>query len=272
MKPKLLALLFAASLWGYGDGIVYWAPHGCDEGKTAASRHGGHGRGETAMFAAMNLEGNASAKLILPDLSVQPLTFRLNTVMLPKPPMGGYYAMVTESNGSNSVSSAVRYLSLQGRPAKISPTKLTALPKADLEIVPDPLHREHDRYTASKSYRFVLKYKNTPLAATPVVLETHNHTTQHYTSDAKGIVTVTLPNDFSGVRVGRSENRPGEFLLSTQHRDGETLYTSTFSMPYYVNPNDYWQSQRSGAGAILAGFLGGLLLYRRHKKQGVSRG
>jgi hypothetical protein len=263
MKRTLLILLLGASLWGYGEGIVYWAPHGCDEGKAAAARHGGHGKGESAMFALMNSEGNTSAKLILPNLTEKPLDFTANTVMLPKPPMGGYYAMAAEGNDTHTTYSAIRYLSLHGRPAGISPTKLTALPKAALEIVPDPLHREHDRYTASKSYRFLLRFQGKPLADTAVTLETHGTPAQTYTTDSTGGFSITLPNDFKNVQVGRSENRPSEFLLSTQHREGEHLYKSSFSMPYYLNPNDFWQSQTYGAVAIFIGFLGGLLLYRR---------
>jgi hypothetical protein len=180
--------------------------------------------------------------------------------------------MVAEGNGTNGIYSAIRYLSLQGRPSKISPTKLTALPKASLEIVPNPLHREHDRYTASKSYQFILRFHDKALANTTVSLETHNTPAQTVTTDAAGKFTITLPNDFKNVQIGRSENKPSEFLLSTQYRDGETLYQSSLTMPYSLNPNDYWQSQTYGAGAIFIGFLGGLFLYQRHKKQGVTRG
>lgn len=266
MKQLLFSLLLGISLWGYGDGAIYWAPHGCDEGKATASKHGGHGKGESAMFALMNSEVNASARLIRPDLSENNLTFTLNTVMLPKPPMGGYYTMVAEGNDTNSTYNAIRYLSLQGRPAKVSPTKLTALPKTVLEIVPDPLHREHDRYTASKSYRFLLHFQGKPLINTAVTLETHNTPAQTYTTDNTGAFSITLPNDFKNVQVGRSENKPSEFLLTTQYRDGKHLYKSTLTMPYSLNPNDYWQSQTYGAGAIFIGFLGGLLVYRRTKK------
>lgn len=272
MKKILFFLLLGVSLWGYGKGVLYWAPHGCDEGKATASKHGGHGKGESAMFALMNSEENTSAKLILPDLSEKALSFTLNTVMLPKPSMGGYYAMVAEVSTATRVQSAVRYLSLQGRPAKVSPALLTALSKSALEIVPDPLHREHDRYTASKSYRFILKFQNKPLKNATVTLETHKTPIQNYMSDERGSFTITLPNDFTDVRVGRSENKPSEFLLSVHHNDNFTAYTSTFSMPYHINPNDFWQSQSWGIGAIFLGFLGGIFLYRRHKKQGVSRG
>jgi len=266
MKKILFSLLVGVSLWGYGDGAIYWTPHGCDDGKATASKHGGHGKGESAMFALMNSEANASAYLILPDLSEQNLTFKRNTLMLPKPSMGGYYAIVAEGNTTNGVYSAIRYLSLQGRPAKVSPTLLTAISKSALEIIPDPLHREHDRYTASKSYHFLLHFQGKPLINTTVTFETHDTPAQTYTTDQTGAFSITLPNDFKNVKVGRSENKPSEFLLSTQHRDGERLYKSTLTMPYSLNPNDYWQSQTYGAGAIFIGFIGGLLVYRRTKK------
>ncbi|KFN40468.1 MAG: hypothetical protein JU82_02870 [Sulfuricurvum sp. MLSB] len=271
MKNTLLILLLGTSLWGYGEGALYWTPHGCDEGKAAASKHGGHGKGESAMFAAMNLDGNATARLVSPDLSVKELRFNQNTVMLPAPKIGGYYAMVAESNVSGNVYSAVRYLSLHGRPVKVSPTKLTAAPKAALEIVPDPLHREHDRYTASKSYRFLVRFENKPLGNANVTLETHNTPARTVKTDASGSLSLTLPNDFKNVRTGRSENKSSEFLLTVRYDEDMTQYVSTFSMPYYVNPNDYWQSQSLGAGAIFIGFLGGLFLYRRSKK-GVNHG
>jgi len=270
MKTLILTLLVSTSVWGYGDNVLYWVPHTCDEGKKTASAHGGHGRGETSMFAAMNLDGNATAHLVLPDLSVKNLEMNLNTVMLPKPPMGGYYALVVNQQTPQGINSAVRYLSLHGRPAKISPTRLTALPKSDLEIVPNPLHREHDRYTASKQYRFTVMFQGKPLPDASVSLETRRTKSTPYLSDAKGNITVDLPNDFENVNVGRSENRPSEFLLTVEHRSGMSDYVSTFSMPYYVNPNDYWQSQELGAGAMVIGFLGGLLLYRRTK--GVNHG
>jgi len=272
MKKTILALLSAATLWGYGDGAIYWTPHGCDDGKKTASKHGAHAKGESAMFALMNTEANAHAHLILPDLSEKPLSFKQNTVMLPRPPMGGYYAMVAEGHYRNQTFSAIRYLSLHGRPCKVSPTRLTALLKTDLEIIPDPLHREHDLYTASKAYRFLLHFQGNPLINTAVTLETHDTPAHTYTTDQTGAFSITLPNDFKNVKVGRSENKPSEFLLTTQYHDGEHLYKSTLSMPYSLNPNDYWQSQSYGAGAIFIGFLGGLFLYRRSKKTGVTRG
>lgn len=224
------------------------------------------------MFALMNLESNSSASLIQPNLNKEPLEFKANTVMLPKPPMGGYYAMVAEVNTSEATYSAIRYLSLHGRPAGISPTKLTALPKTMLEIVPSPLHREHDRYTGSKSYRFIAMFEGKPLANTAIVLETHNSAPQTFTTDAKGVAEITLPNDFKNVTSDRRSNKPSEFLLTLRHDTEDKHYVTTFSMPYSANPNDFWQSQEWGAGAIFIGFFGGLLIYRRQNAKGVKRG
>lgn len=263
MQKILASLFLAASLWGYGEGVTYWAPHGCETGKKTS--HGSHGRGEKTMLSAMNQDGNGSVRLILPDLSTRPLVLEQNTLTLPKPTMGGYYALVLEERTDTQISSAVRYLSQNGRPAKISPTLLTALGKTDLEIVPSPLHREHDRYTASKEYRFIIRFLDQPLGNMPVTLETLNGTVQAYTSDANGEIVITLPNDFTDVKIGRGQNKPSEFLLYTRHADGAMGYESALSMPYSPNPNDYWQSQELGAGAILIGFLGGMLLYRRFK-------
>lgn len=270
MKTLLLPLLVSTAMWGYGENALYLAPHPGAGGGKPASAHGGHGHGKETRFAAMNLEGNATAKLILPDLTVRPLVLHRNTLSLPKPSVGGYYALVLESKTPERTQSAVRYLSQFGRPAKVSPTRLTALPKSPLEIVPNPLHREHDRYTASKTYRFTVMFENHPLPNASVRFETNQNTAKEYRTDPQGGVSLELPDDFQNVKVGRSENLPGEFLLTVEHRSTQSDYVSTLSMPYYVNPNDYWQSQKLGAGTMLLGFLGGLFLYRRTK--GVNHG
>jgi len=272
MKKTFLSLLLSVTLWGYGEGTVFWAPKPSDTGEKANAKHGGHGMGETNMFTAIGLEGNGSATLRGPDLSLISLPMEGDTLTLPKSSMGGYYALVFKQHTAEQINTAIRYLSMQGRPVKISPTRLIALPKADLEILPHPLHREHDRYTASKAYRFLITFRGKALSSAPIILETRNHSSLTSISDQNGIVEFTLPNDFHAVRIGKSDNKPSEFLIQTHYHDTEALYVTTFSMPYHPNPNDYWQSQRLGAGAIVLGFLGGLFIYRRTKSKGVKRG
>lgn len=267
MKRVLLSLLLTASAWGMGENLLYLAPHDCDMSKKPT--HGDHS--EPTMFQAMNLEGNATARLVSPDLSVRDLAMEEAFVDLPKGKMGGYYALVVSHTDGSVSETAIRYLSRNGRPVKISPTKLTALPKSDLEIVPDPLFREHDRYTGSKIYRFKVTFHGTPLSNVPLSLETSNKTRHRYTTDPQGYARITLPDDFTNVKPGRG-NRPAEFLLHTRHSDGGRLYVTSFAMPYSPNPNDHWQSQELGAGAVLLGFLGGMVLYRRHIAKGAKRG
>lgn len=283
MKKTLLPLLLTATLWGYGDGVIYWAPQASHGSEHSHSKHGenlhgkhaqhaGDAMGGTNILHAMNCRDNSSVTLIKSDLSKEDLNFSDNTINLPKATLGGYYAVVLQHSSDNQIDSAVRYLSQEGRPSRVSPTKLTTLPKTDLEIVPNPLHREHDHYTASKSYSFLLHFQGKPLVNTNVTLQTHDTPAQIYTTDSTGAFSITLPNDFKNVQVGKNENKPSEFLIVAQHSDNNLTYKSSLTMPYSLNPNDYWQSQSYGAGAIFIGFLGGLFLYRRTKIQGVKRG
>lgn len=260
MKRILISLLLTASAWGMGEDLLYLAPHDCHTAKKPS--RGDHS--EPTMFQVMNLEGNATAKLVSPDLSVRDLAMEEIFVDLPKGGMGGYYALIVSHTDKRVSETAIRYLSRNGRPAKVSPTKLTALSKSDLEIVPSPLHREHDRYTGSKEYRFKVTFHGVALSNVPLSLETSNKTKNDYMTDSQGYVRITLPDDFTNVKPGRG-NRPGEFLLHTRFSEGDKLYVTSFTMPYSPNPNDHWQSQELGAGAILIGFLGGMLLYRRSK-------
>lgn len=288
----LLISLASVSLMGYGGDALYWKPaetpalfskrdsshtrqheHNAS-GHTNVQKHGTHGMHGTKRegFALANAVYNhASVRLIHPNLSSDILSAESENFQLPKAKTGGYYALVAEANISGMEYSAIRYLSTMGKPSHVSPSKLTALNKTALEIVPDPLHREHDRYTASKTYRFVAHFGNTPLTNTPIVLETRNGTFETFITDSHGIVDITLPNDFRGIQPNRRENKPSEFLLTLQHNADDRHYVTTLSMPYSVNPNDFWQSQQWGAGAVLIGFLGGLIMYRRHSS-GVNHG
>lgn len=288
----LLISLASVSLMGYGGDALYWKPaetaapfskqdsshsrqheHGTS-GRADTQKHGTHSMhgGKREGFALANvMSDQASVRLIHPDLSSEILSAERGNFKLPKAKTGGYYALVAEANVSGMEYSAIRYLSTMGKPSRVSPSKLTASYKSALEIVPDPLHREHDRYTASKTYRFVAHFGDTPLTNTPIVLETRNGTFETFITDSHGTVDITLPNDFRGIQPNRQDNKPSEFLLTLQHNADDRHYVTTLSMPYSVNPNDFWQSQQWGAGAVLIGFLGGLIMYRRHSS-GVNHG
>lgn len=293
MKSFFTLTLAFLSLWGYGGENLYWTVadqngssthHGkpsCHSGKPTLSHnantdqsnskgHGMHG-GKPEIFTLANTESNAtSIRLIRPDLSTEALGFKDGIVTLPKPKTGGFYALIAEENTTQGYQSAIRYISTMGKPSNVSPEKLTALAKTPLEIVPSPLHREHDRYTASKEYRFIVTFNGQPLADTEVILETLSTAPKSFQTDSRGRVIIALPNDFTDVKPERSANKPSEFLLFVSRTEAGKHYNTTFSMPYYVNPNDFWQSQGWGAGAAALGFLGGMILYGRSRKGGKN--
>jgi hypothetical protein len=289
MKKTLLPLLLTATLWGYGDGVIYWAPHISHGGEHSHNKqgendkhggdshskhaqHGEQGMGETTMLHAMNCEGNSSVTLIKSDLSKEDLNLSENTLNLPKVSVGGYYALILNHHTDTRVDSALRYLSMKGSPSKVSPSKLTVLPKTDLEIIPDPLRSEHSSYMGSETYRFIAKFEGKLLTNTPIILETQKSGAKTFITNSAGIAQITLPNDFKNVQLEKRKNKPSEFLLTLQYDKVNTHYTTTLSMPYSANPNDFWQSQSYGAGAIFIGFLGGLIIYRRQTTKGVKRG
>lgn len=289
MKALLVITFASFSLWGYGQGVPYWKT--ADQNRSASHHnkpschtqsapridqthqkeqklgsHGSHGN-KVEMFTLGNQGSDStSIRLIRPDLSSETLSLEEGNLKLPKATSGGFYALIAEENTTDGYFSAVRYISAMGKPSKVSPEKLTDLPKTVLEIVPSPLHREHDRYTASKSYRFIVTFMGKPLPMTNVILETQKTGAKSFMTDSRGEITVSLPNDFTDATPKRSENKPSEFLLSVSHAEGGKTYLSTFSMPYYVNPNDFWQSQSWGAGAAAFGFFGGMILYSRFRK------
>jgi hypothetical protein len=148
---------------------------------------------------------------------------------------------------------------------KTSPTKLTFKEKGFLEIIPNNLPREHDRYQGSKRYSFILKLNGKTVQNQTIKLTTLNKTIQNITTNKDGEFSVVLPNDFKNVKDGRRVNRPSYFILSSSiNKDGKNYHT-TFSNPYYVNPTNYWSSVPAGFGVAGLGLLIGLLILSRRK-------
>lgn len=221
-----------------------------------------HGGGATMLALSGAEDKNISASYLLPDLSVAPVELK-EGMIIPKINMGGYYALIAFGEDANGRDFAIRYLSSNGKPVKVSPLKLTNKPKNILEIIPAPLPREHDRYTASKIYQFNVIYNGKGLGNTEVELVIDGKP-QKLKTDKDGKLTVLLPNNFSDVTF---ENRKSkEFLLSVSKSIDGKMYTSSLSAPYYPNPNDWWQSQYLGFGGMALGFFGGMALYMRARK------
>lgn len=272
----LLPILLFLSVVCFGSGEMYWVPCGThgksdinktskrpDANKNAKQNSHSHGGGSQMLSLVGADDKNVSVSYLLPDLSTK--TAELKDGMLsPKIEMGGYYALTAFFEDANGSNFAVRYLSANGKPVKVSPIELTNKQKNILEIIPNPLPREHDRYTASKEYRFTVVYNGKPLENMETELKIGGNI-QKLKTAVNGRLDVSLPNNFSDVTHTNRQSK--EFVLSVSKNENGKLLTSSLSAPFYPNPNDWWQSQYLGFGGVALGFLGGLAVYVRTRKK-----
>jgi hypothetical protein len=198
----------------------------------------------------------AVARLWKPDLSIQPLEVKDGGIALPATGMGNYHALVVEQDWGYSKDILIRYEYMRGKESDYSPSKLANAEKAPLEIVPDPIPREHYRYLSGSQWDFLVRYKGDVIAGLPVVLETEFGSRLEAITDVEGRVSFQLPDDFPEVKPGRRNNSPAELWLTTHYDDGEITYQARLSAPYHVNPS-HWQSTGLAAAVFVFGLLAG---------------
>ncbi len=237
--------------------------------RSAQNQHAGHNMSrskEKSFYLADNQ--NAIVKYIYPSLKKLSLTAedKSNQYILPKTGMNNYHALVAERSTDTSHESSLRYAYLRGKPSGFSPENLIKQHKLPLEIVPDPMIREHWRFYTNNSHLFKIFFNEKPLVDTWVILQTSNGTTLDSKTDDDGKVIFTFPDDFKEVKPGRRANKPAEFLLRTVHIDNNINYKTNFSAPYSVNPS-HWQSNAGGILALSIGFISGIMIMRRHNQQ-----
>ena len=137
--------------------------------------------------------------------------------------------------------------------------------KSELEIVPDPLPREHANYRESEKWRFIVRYAGQPLAGQVLRMETERGTRTHFTTDSAGVATVLFPRDFPPEAEGEGHNRAkAGFVLSTERQDGDRHFVTTFNHSYGPD-GERGRSLAWGAAFGLAGMLGALPLLRRRQ-------
>jgi hypothetical protein len=198
----------------------------------------------------------AVARLWKPDLTSELLEIERGSIALPSTGFGNYHALVVEQDWGTSKDYLIRYEYMRGRESDFSPSKLANSEKAPLEIIPDPIPREHYRYLSDSQWDFLVRYKGDALADLPVVLETEFGSRLEGRTDAEGRVSFQLPDDFPEVKPGRRNNSPAELWLTARHDDGEIRYQTRLSAPYHVNPA-HWQSTELAAGVLAIGLLAG---------------
>jgi len=256
--PRTLILTALLALTGTTQAALSWSSQLPPNPHADHAGHGGHGgRGAGTPFILRDGDG-ATAQLRLPTLvrrALEPDAQGLVTLQ----PSGllSYHLLLATRSSPGREEVALRYHYLNGKPSDASPSLLVNSRKATLDIIPAPLTREHQRYQANGAYHYLLRYGDLPLANTEVRLTTSNGSVLSTTSDHRGRLSFTLPDDFPEVQAGRGANRPAEFLLSATHTQAGTQHLTTLSADYHADPA-HWRSALGGWLALLGGFVGGL--------------
>ncbi|MCW8976250.1 MAG: hypothetical protein OQK42_04290 [Sedimenticola sp.] len=243
------------------------AKQGSEAPKSQSAPTMQHQRGPKKL-ALLNADG-AVITLWKPDLSKRLLEPKMDMVTIPPTGVDNYHAIIIEQDWGDSVDAIIRYEYLRGKPSGKSPTKLTSAIKTDLEIVPDPLPREHHRYYSGEKAAFLIRYRNQLLKNQPVVLQTGNGSSLKGVTDNDGRVVMTLPDDFKNVVTGERDQRSADLSITTEYLESGKHYNSTLSAEYRVSPV-HWQYKSWGLAAAGVGFLfGGFLTSRvsRSKKE-----
>ena len=242
---------------------MYWQPsphqHGSMQHDRMAAKH----------FVLHGGDG-ASVRFLHSDLKEK--TLKLEHGQLSFKPTGknNYHALIASRNHDNIHETAIRYLFLHGKPTGHSPSELTSINKSALEIVPSPLPREHWHYQGNQPARFQIRFEGEPLAGHVMSILTSNGTEVQATSDAQGMIQVTVPNDFTAIKPGRMHNPPAEWQFTVQHVQNGELYRTILTAPYYVDAR-HWQSLSWGMTTTGGGMLlGVIMLVRRQRRKQAS--
>lgn len=236
-----------------------------------ASAGNGHGHGGGQGYYLSDSDG-AHVQLWLPTLERREVTVSDGRAVLRPSGVDYYHALVAVRETGSIHEGAIRYIAMRGKLSGVSPARLLAEQKLPLEIVPDPLPREHWRYLTGRVAVFSVRFEGRPLAGQTVGLETGNGTRLFANTDTRGHVAFPLPEDFTDVTAGRRGNSPGEFVLRTSYEHKEKRYRSSLSATYYVNPG-HWQSVNAGLLGGTAGFGVGLgILVLARPRSAAKRG
>lgn len=151
------------------------------------------------------------------------------------PKVGNYHWVVAreESETLVRVASTAWYF---GNPGA-SPATLLKESRHELEIVPDPLPREHGSYRESEKWRFLVRANGVPLPSQTVTLETEFGSRSAFVTDAAGYATVLFPRDFRPPSPGREAeagHRPqrAKFVLATERESSNRRYVTAFNYTY----------------------------------------
>lgn len=223
----------------------------------ASAGHASHA-GHATTSSGWRLDGMGEcvqARMIAPDLTVHTLEAKGAAFPMPNTGMEYYHVLVASRSAEGRVETAIRYVPRVGRPSGHSPAEVVALPKARLEIVPDPLPREHWRYEGKRSAGFLLRFDGHPLAGQAIRLKTAQGSELVTQTDGRGRAEIVVPDDLD---PAAGQRQAGEMTLIAEYRDVQgILHVTTLSAAYAPSPA-HWKSLPLGAFMGLVGLVGGL--------------
>lgn len=227
-------------------------------------------RGADRMAGSLSLKNIEAAQVTLyapagqlaKDFPVAEQGARIETV---DPKVGNFHWVTArqEREGAVIVASTVHAFNNPG-PA---PTAMFLERKNALEIIPQPLPREHSSYRESEKWRFLVRFNGEPLANGKLKLETEFGTRGAFITGPDGMATVLFPRDFrpaAEAAPGGHGPRRARFVLAVEHDDQGKHYLTAFNYGYGADP-DRSRSLAAGAGFGLLGMLLAATLWRRKR-------
>lgn len=191
---------------------------------------------------------------------------------LDKPATGGFQMLTAREEQADSVrvSSTVYYFGERG--AK-NPTEMFMQQKNELEIIPQPYPREHSRYRANEDWKFLVRFNSQPLVNQKVTLETSNVSKVEMATDAAGVLSLHVPDDFKPVEEKKEGaghdhgmRRGADLVLATEYVDGGKTYLTAFNSAYGADAYDK-RNLAMGLGFALLGMVGAAPLLRQKKTE-----
>jgi hypothetical protein len=231
---------------------------------SAALRTAGIEAHEVQVFAA---DGPAERRRVS-----YPVKASLATIEAAATKVGNYHWVIAreETESEVRVASTAWYFSNPGS----APRALLKQTRHELEIVPQPLPREHGSYRESEKWRFLVRWQGQPLAGQSVTLETESGSRSRYVTDAGGMATVLFPRDVRpAAEAGRGHGGPqrAKFVLAAEREGNGKRYLTAFNYTYSPDP-DRDRSLTWGVAFALAGMVGALPLLRRRSASTNSGG
>ncbi|MEY3760733.1 MAG: hypothetical protein RIR39_2224 [Pseudomonadota bacterium] len=189
---------------------------------------------------------------------------------LDKPATGGFQILTAREEQEDSVHMASTVYYFGERGAK-NPTEMFMQQKNELEIIPQPYPREHSRYRANEDWKFLVRFNSKSLSNQKVTLETSNGSNVQIQTDAMGVLSVHIPDDFKpeekkkeGGAHDHGMRRGADLVLATEHIDGGKTYLTAFNSAYGADAYDK-RNLAMGIGFVLLGMVGASPLLRQKK-------